>query len=82
MSYYTNFGHASFQRLALIARSTKKCPNDAASFIEEGLARRELSDDHAFYTPDDHDKLTVALGWAQETLRFHDSDEKEHGYTK
>merc|ERR1712151_834044 len=50
--------------------------------IEEGLVRRELSDNYVFYTPDDYDKFTGALGWAQETLRVHDRDEREYVYTR
>lgn len=81
MSYWLNFGHVSFQRLALTVRALKKYPDGTASFIEEGLVRRELSDNYVFYTPD-YDNLKGALGWAQETLRVHDEDKREWVYTK
>jgi deoxyribodipyrimidine photo-lyase len=52
-----------------------------ASFIEEGLVRRELSDNFLWYTPDDYDQLSGAAGWAQESLGSHTNDPREYTYT-
>lgn len=76
-----NFGHVSFQRLALEVRALKKYPNGTASYLEEGIVRRELSDNFVFYSPDDYDDLSTAAQWAQDSLELHSSDEREFLYT-
>lgn len=77
MSPYVNFGHVSFQRLALSVRALKKYPNGTAAFLEEGIVRRELSDNYVFYTKHDYDSLQGAAGWARESLEMHQSDQRE-----
>lgn len=76
-----NFGHVSFQRLALEVRALKKYPNGTAAYLEEGIVRRELSDNFVFYSPDDYDELSTAAQWAQDSLELHASDEREFLYT-
>ena len=76
-----NFGHVSFQRLALEVRALKKYPNGTAAYLEEGIVRRELSDNFVFYSPDDYDDLSTAAQWAQDSLELHSSDEREFLYT-
>ena len=81
LSPWINYGHVSFQRLALNVRSLKKYPNSTASYLEEGIVRRELSDNFVFYNPD-YDSLNGAAGWAKESLELHASDEREYVYSK
>lgn len=78
LSPWINHGHVSFQRLALqIKPLHKKYANGTAMYIEEGLVRRELSDNFVYYTPETYDSLDSALMWAQETLEVHCSDVRD-----
>jgi deoxyribodipyrimidine photo-lyase len=71
----------SFQRVALeVQKLHRRHATGAASYLEEGIVRRELSDNYLFYTPNDYDKLSGAAGWAQETLQAHSSDPREYTY--
>lgn len=81
LSPWINHGHVSFQRLALAVKKLNKYPNGTAAYIEEGVVRRELSDNYVYYAPNDYDALSAAYGWAQETLQAHASDPREHVYT-
>lgn len=51
-------------------KAAKRHHESTAAFIEEGVVRRELSDNFCFYQPQ-YDSLAGAAGWAQETLRVH-----------
>ena len=42
-----------------------KSSDGIAAFIEEGVVRRELSDNFCFYN-DDYDSLAGAAGWARD----------------
>mmetsp|Transcript_14067 Transcript_14067/g.20788 ORF Transcript_14067/g.20788 Transcript_14067/m.20788 type:complete len:541 (-) Transcript_14067:3399-5021(-) len=77
LSPWINHGHISFQTIAKKVKSLNKYANGTASFLEEGIVRRELSDNYVYYTPDNYDELEAALGWAQETLATHASDKRE-----
>lgn len=81
LSPWINFGHVSFQRLALDVRALKRHPNGTAAYIEEGVVRRELSDNFVYYTPDAYDSLDSAADWARESLDLHSVDERERVYT-
>lgn len=81
LSPWINYGHVSFQRLALTVRALKKYPNSIASYLEEGIVRRELSDNFVFYNPD-YDNLDGAAGWARESLELHSSDKREYIYSR
>ncbi|KAL7538739.1 hypothetical protein ACHAWF_006192 [Thalassiosira exigua] len=80
LSPWINFGQVSFQRLALEVRALKRHPNGTAAYIEEGVVRRELSDNFVYYCPDGYDNLGGAAGWARDSLELHASDEREHLY--
>jgi deoxyribodipyrimidine photo-lyase len=67
--------------LALEVRALKRHPNGTAAFVEEGVVRRELSDNFVYYTPDDYDSLISAADWARESLELHSTDERESVYT-
>ena len=83
LSMWLNHGHISFQRIALDTHKIKqKYPSDAtSSFLEEGIVRRELSDNYLYYAPNDYDKLSAAYDWARETLESHATDQREYVYT-
>ena len=81
LSPWINHGHISFQKVARLTKKLNKYANGTASFLEEGIIRRELSDNYIFYTPNDYDALSAAAGWAQETLEVHKSDPREYVYT-
>ena len=80
LSPWINAGQVSFQRLVLAVRALKKHPGGTAAYIEEGVVRRELSDNFVYYTPDGYDRLTGAAVWAQDSLELHRSDAREHLY--
>jgi len=81
LSPWVNYGHVSFQRLALEVRALKKYPNGTASYIEEGIVRRELSDNFVYYSLENYDDLSTAAVWAQDSLELHSSDEREFTYS-
>jgi deoxyribodipyrimidine photo-lyase len=80
LSPWINHGHISFQTVTMKVKKLNKYANGTASFIEEGVIRRELSDNYVYYTPN-YDSLAAAAGWAQETLQVHASDPREYVYT-
>mmetsp|Transcript_22668 Transcript_22668/g.46520 ORF Transcript_22668/g.46520 Transcript_22668/m.46520 type:complete len:559 (-) Transcript_22668:105-1781(-) len=80
LSPWINHGQISFQRLALEVRALKKHPNGTAAYIEEGVVRRELSDNFVYYCPVGYDNLSGAADWARESLELHSSDERENLY--
>lgn len=81
MSPWINHGHVSFQRLAMAVKKLNKYANGTAAFIEEGMVRRELSDNFVYYEPYRYDSLSAAYEWAQETLQTHASDPREYVYS-
>jgi deoxyribodipyrimidine photo-lyase len=81
LSPWLNHGHISFQRCIMAVKKLNKYSSGSASYIEEGLVRKELSDNFLYYTPDDYDKLTGAAEWAQLSLELHSSDEREYLYS-
>ena len=63
----------------------KQCQNASTkssvdAFIEEAVVRRELADNFCFYNPK-YDSVGGASAWAQETLRLHEGDQREHLYS-
>ncbi|GAB5034145.1 deoxyribodipyrimidine photo-lyase-like [Nannochloropsis oceanica] len=80
MSPYFNFGQVSVQAAMLKVKGVKRYHDSVAAFVEEGVVRRELSDNFCFYQPK-YDSLEGAAGWAQETLRVHAADERQYCYT-
>lgn len=84
LSPWINHGHVSFQRLALSLRAEKtpRTTNGTAAFLEEGVVRRELSDNYCWYEPDHYDDLRGAAGWARESLEKHAEDAREHAYSR
>jgi len=81
MSFWLNFGHVGFQTLLLKAKKLNKYATGVASFVEEGVVRKELSDNFVYYAPNEYDKLDAAADWAKETLNAHSSDQREYLYS-
>lgn len=81
LSPWINHGHISFQKVARETKKLNKYANGTASFLEEGIIRRELSDNYVYYSPNDYDSLSAAAGWAQATLDVHSSDPREYVYS-
>jgi deoxyribodipyrimidine photo-lyase len=84
LSPWLNFGHVGFATLLRRLESHNRDAAGKQSFVEEGLVRRELSDNFLWYTPGGYDRLGeggAAAGWALETLETHASDVREYLYT-
>lgn len=81
MSPYIRFGQVGFQTLAVAVSKLKASREGVATFIEEGVVRRELSDNFCFYNPL-YDSLSGAYPWARESLELHSSDPREYTYSR
>jgi deoxyribodipyrimidine photo-lyase len=82
ISPWIRFGQISAARCALEAKRQASRHNESyASFIEELVVRRELSDNFCFYQPR-YDSLQGCAQWAQDSLALHAGDDrkKEYGY--
>ena len=82
LSPWINHGHVSFQRITMAVKKYNKYANGTAAYLEEGIVRRELSDNYCYYDPYRYDQLTAAAEWAQETLQVHANDTREYIYTR
>lgn len=93
LSPYLNFGHLSAQRVLLeTMRATGiglrglfpqgERKGGPASFVEELIVRRELSDNYCLYNAGTYGTLAGASKWAQDTLALHASDKREKVYTE
>eukprot|EP01068_Selenidium_serpulae_P009231 Selendium_serpulae@DN5181_c0_g1_i2.p1 len=86
LSPWVNFGHVSMATLvtnvkeALKTGDRSKIAEGAAAYIEEGVVRRELSDNFCYYNAH-YDSLKGAAKWASDTLSVHRRDKREHLYT-
>jgi deoxyribodipyrimidine photo-lyase len=81
MSKYLHFGHISPIWLALEARKSKTGKDNVESFVEELVVRRELSMNFVFYNKA-YDSFSNLPGWAKQTLREHEKDERKYVYTR
>lgn len=82
LSPWIRFGHISAQRVALqTQQSGRKAGVSVASFIEELVVRRELTDNFCFYNKN-YDSVKGAYEWAQKTLKDHAKDKREYIYTR
>jgi len=80
LSAYLNFGQLSAQRAALRVRAERsKYSESVASFLEEQIVRRELSDNFCHHQSQ-YDSLAGAAAWARDSLAVHESDKREHVY--
>ena len=82
LSPYLNFGQLSCQRAALRVRAERSRHSESvASYLEEQIVRRELSDNFCHYQPH-YDSLEGAAPWARDSLELHASDTREHLYSR
>jgi deoxyribodipyrimidine photo-lyase len=81
LSPYLHFGQISSARIALEIK--KKVPSgpSSASYLEELIVRRELSDNFCFYNSL-YDQTAGFPEWAQKTLAKHRRDERDYVYTR
>jgi deoxyribodipyrimidine photo-lyase len=77
LSPYLHFGQISAQRVAIQALASRE---DASSFLEELIVRRELSDNFCYYNSY-YDSCRGFPDWAKETLTKHEKDQREYIYT-
>ena len=82
LSPYLNFGQHSAQRAALRVKAERsRYSESVASFLEESIIRRELSDNFCHYQPN-YDSLEGAAAWARDSLELHATDKREHLYNR
>jgi deoxyribodipyrimidine photo-lyase len=81
MSPYLHFGQISPLYLALrVARERSKLKENADTYLEELIVRRELSMNFVEFTLD-YDAFECLPDWAKATLESHCGDRREHLYT-
>lgn len=80
LSPYLHFGQISAQRIALEVMSYDEQSDSTASFLEELIIRRELSDNFCLYN-DNYDNFAGFPDWARKTLDEHRLDKREYLYT-
>jgi deoxyribodipyrimidine photo-lyase len=78
MSPYLHFGQISPLYIAL--KVSKTSSPGKGSYLEELIARRELSHNFVFYN-DRYDTFACLEPWAKRTLNFHRRDKREYVYT-
>ena len=70
------------QRAVIYVKKHGKSQSESvASFVEEGVVRRELSDNFCEYNPN-YDPLKGASDWAKKSLNEHKKDKREYIYTR
>ncbi|CAM9789414.1 unnamed protein product [Ectocarpus sp. 6 AP-2014] len=80
MSPYFNLGQMSAQAAVMRVKASRRHPDGVKAFVEQGVVRRELSDNFCFYN-DNYDNLSGAAGWARESLEAHANDQREWTYS-
>jgi deoxyribodipyrimidine photo-lyase len=75
LSAYLHFGHLGAAEVALLAQESEAPRADVEAFVEELLVRRELAYNFVARTKE-HDSLEALPGWARNTLRDHERDER------
>ena len=69
------------QRAVVYVKKFGKSQGESvASFVEEGVVRRELSDNFCEYNPN-YDGLEGASDWARKSLDEHRKDKRDYIYT-
>jgi deoxyribodipyrimidine photo-lyase len=79
ISPYLHFGQISAQRITLALNNFEN-DESVASFLEELIIRRELSDNFCYYNSN-YDNFEGLHKWAKETLNEHRNDEREYTYS-
>ncbi|HEY3275214.1 MAG TPA: hypothetical protein VGJ94_01230, partial [Syntrophorhabdaceae bacterium] len=81
LSPYLHFGQLSAQRVAMEVSRISLPGTAPASFLEELIVRRELSDNFCYYNPR-YDCFDGFPQWAQRTLNEHRKDRRPYLYTR
>jgi deoxyribodipyrimidine photo-lyase len=79
LSPYLHLGNISAQRIVLNIEKAVLDPGAKASFLDELVVRRELSDNFCFYN-NKYDNFDGFPAWGKETLNKHRKDEREFIY--
>jgi deoxyribodipyrimidine photo-lyase len=79
LSPYLHFGMISAQAVVLELANRGLKGDNADSFVEELVVRRELSDNFCFYTAD-YDRIDGFPDWARRTLEHHRNDPRPTVY--
>lgn len=79
MSPYLHFGQIS--PCWLVSKLRSHQGENADSYLEELLVRRELTANFCFYN-EDYDNYHCLPGWATESLKEHQEDERKQVYTR
>jgi len=79
LSPYLHFGQISPVQIALKVESSGSPGTE--DFLEELVVRRELSMNFVNYN-ENYDSLRCLPGWAYDTLKEHEDDEREYLYSK
>lgn len=80
LSAHLHFGMISAQRVALEIMAHGHSGEQADSFLEELIIRRELADNFCLHTPD-YDSVAGFPAWAEESLHKHLSDPRPAIYS-
>ncbi|NIR30932.1 MAG: deoxyribodipyrimidine photolyase [Gammaproteobacteria bacterium] len=82
MSMYLHFGQISPLTIALeVQTAARGSRTDRESYLEELIVRRELAANFTNFTRD-YDRFSSLPQWARRTLAEHQSDPREHRYTR
>jgi len=81
LSPYLHYGNLSAQRVALAVQKSSAPEEAKASFLEELIVRRELSDNFCLYNPA-YDSTASFHVWAKTTLDAHRGDVRTFVYTQ
>ncbi|XP_053662242.1 deoxyribodipyrimidine photo-lyase [Anopheles marshallii] len=82
LSPWFHFGQISVQRAILtVKKYGKRYSESVASFCEEAIVRRELSDNFCFHN-ENYDNLKGAYEWARKTLDDHRKDKRVYCYSR
>ncbi len=80
LSPYLHFGQLSSQRVALLVHHDDPSTTHSASFLEELIIRKELSDNFCWYT-EEYNSITSFPKWAIASLTAHEIDTRIYTYT-
>uniref|UniRef100_A0A182V452 Deoxyribodipyrimidine photo-lyase n=2 Tax=Anopheles merus TaxID=30066 RepID=A0A182V452_ANOME len=82
LSPWFHFGQIAVQRAVLtVKKHGKRYSESVASFCEEAIVRRELSDNFCFHNKN-YDNLQGAYDWARKTLDDHRKDKRVYCYSR
>ncbi len=80
LSPYLHFGNISSLEVVLKVRGSGMDDESVASYIEEVVVRKELSDNYCYYNPN-YDNPNGYPMWGRKSLEKHLDDVREHTYS-